>query len=69
MGYLSNNNENFTFEKFSRTFRKRKDLASYEIKKAFNEQYSLLGPDLNFDLKKSDIFDLGYVLFELVYRL
>ncbi|KRX05555.1 Protein kinase-like domain [Pseudocohnilembus persalinus] len=68
LGYLSKDDEKFTFQQFYRIFKKRKDFASYEIQKALNERYSLLGPDLNIDFKKSDIFDLGYVLFELVYQ-
>ncbi|KRX00503.1 Protein kinase-like domain [Pseudocohnilembus persalinus] len=63
LGFVSKYNEQ-CFENFVWTFQNRREnFLSEEIKKALNEINLLTGPNLlDFDFRKSDIFDLGFNL-------
>ncbi|KRX05554.1 Protein kinase-like domain [Pseudocohnilembus persalinus] len=58
------------FDQFVSLFQnKNEDLLSCEILEALQtDYYALVTPEINFDLQKLDIYNLGYLLFELVYQ-
>ncbi|KRX05553.1 Protein kinase-like domain [Pseudocohnilembus persalinus] len=68
-GYCCSNKMN-KYDKFIEIFgSKNRRLLTQEVKKGLAQQNSLIQPEIDLDLQKSDIYNLGYLLFELVYQI